>query len=681
MPSQEGTSRRPDIQAMRAIAVSAVFLYHLFPATLPGGYTGVDVFFVISGFLITGNLIREADATGTIRVTRFWARRIQRLLPAALLVLALTAVATVIWVPGNLQPQFLRETIAATLYGENWLLAYDSVDYLAATNPPSPVQHFWTLSAEEQFYVFTPLLLLGVLFVARRFRSRRSALLAGIGLVTALSFVHSVALTATDAPAAYFATTTRAWEFGVGALLVFAPAPSSPRLALAAVVVGLAGIASAARLLSPQTPFPGAAAAWPVLASAALIWGGPGGGAWWRRAAGVRPVQFLGDISYSVYLWHWPLLILPTYALDRALRLQDKLVVVVATIALASLSLRLIENPIRYWRRPQAPAPRVVGRVALAGMLSVVLVATAGLTAVAVRRAASEQEVASTVRDQASCLGARGLGDAQCDHVIGPGVLVPDPEGAAEDSLNLPECWSTVASAELHVCSFGPPGATVRLAAIGDSHSNALLGAYRAIAEQRGWRIDVAGHNGCYWTTAVQTKPTQAMVDGCEGWKRALVAWLDQSPAFDAIVVTNARQAAPPVPATGERVADAVVAGLLQAWAPQIERGTRIIAIRDNPDMGPDVVTCVVRHSTDANAACAVPVAKAVGASDGLLVAAGQSPDTRLIDLTEVYCPGGMCLPVIGHVVVYANRDHVTGTWATSLADLLGSRMAAALSP
>jgi peptidoglycan/LPS O-acetylase OafA/YrhL len=681
MSSDGHTERRPDIQALRAIAVAAVFAYHLAPTLLPGGYAGVDVFFVISGFLITGNLIREADATGTINVVRFWTRRMQRLLPAALIVLAVSAVAVIVWVPGNLQPQFLRETIAATLYGENWLLAYDSVDYLAASNPPSPVQHFWTLSAEEQFYVATPLLLLMALLFARRFGHRRGALATAIGIVTASSFLHSIALTSTDQPAAYFVTTTRAWEFGVGALLVFVRLPTSPRVALTAVALGLLGIASAARFLTAETPFPGVAAAWPVLATALLIWAGPRAGTWWRRLSGLRPVQVLGDISYSVYLWHWPLLILSAYALDRPLRLADKLILIAVTLALAAASTYLVENPIRYWRRARPPAPRIVARGAIAAMAAVLAIASSGLAAGALRQGERDRENATVLRDQASCLGARGLDTPACSGVIGTGVLIPDPERVADDGFNLPECWATVASAELHVCTFGPAGATVRLMVIGDSHSNALLPAYQVIAEQRGWQVQVAGHNGCYWTAAVQRKPTQAMVDGCEAWKRALNAWLAAEQPFDAIIVTSARRAAPVTLAPGQQLEDVTVAGLVQAWATQVARGSRIIAIRDNPDMGPDVATCVVRHRADANSACAVPAAKAVGDTDALVEAVRRTPGARLVDLTDVYCPSGSCLPVIGHVVVYSDRDHVTGTWALTLSDLLGARLAAALAP
>jgi peptidoglycan/LPS O-acetylase OafA/YrhL len=276
----ERSELRADIQAMRAIAVAAVFAYHLAPERVPGGFTGVDVFFVISGFLITGNLIREADATGRIDVWRFWSRRMRRLLPASLLVLAVCAVATYMVVPGNLWRPFFREIAASTLYVQNWALAGDSVDYLAAENTPSPVQHYWTLSAEEQFYVVTPLLLVGLLVVAGWIHARRRVLLGGLATVAAASFAWSVWLTSSDPPAAYFVTTTRAWEFCAGALLLFAPLPRGRLAARLAVAGGVALVILASVVLSSSVPFPGAVAALPVLGAVALIWGGerPAGG-------------------------------------------------------------------------------------------------------------------------------------------------------------------------------------------------------------------------------------------------------------------------------------------------------------------------------------------------------------------------------------------------------------------
>jgi peptidoglycan/LPS O-acetylase OafA/YrhL len=676
------TGLRKDIQALRAIAVLAVFAYHLWPKLLPGGFVGVDVFFVISGFLITGNLIREADRTGGIRIWRFWSRRARRLLPAALTVLLASAIGVYLWVPQNLWPQFLRESIAATLYVQNWALAADSVDYLAANNTASPAQHFWTLSAEEQFYIFTPLLLIAILFVARRLRSRHQAMLAGIAAVTVASFAYSIWLTAVSAPTAYFATTTRAWEFGVGALLVFAPGVRSLMVGRLAVGLGLLGVVSSTVILSNQVPFPGATAAWPVLATAAVIWGGPAMGRRWESLAGFAPVQFIGRISYSTYLWHWPLIVIAPYLLDHELNGIDKVAILALTLVLAALSTRYIEDPIRYSSRLLGGnrSPLAIGAWGAAGMAFVVAVSGFGLASVEAKRVESVQRTAAITQEAPQCLGGMAIVNAdRCGGVIPADLLVPDPAQASADSWNRADCWASVDSAELHVCSFGPADAAVRLAAIGDSHNNGFLAAYQAIAEKNGWRIDVAGHNGCYLTTAVQKKPTQAMVDGCEAWKANLTAYLDSVAPYDALLVTNARNGLPPNVAKGVDVTDATVQGLVAAWARQTARGTRIIAIRDNPAMRNDVVTCVVKHGLEAAGRCAVPAATGLGARDALVEAVGLTENARVVDMTDIYCPGEVCLPIIGHVVVYQNKDHLTVTFVTSLIPVLSDRIKAAL--
>ena len=673
---------RVDIQALRALAVGAVFAYHLSPRLLPGGFVGVDVFFVISGFLITGNLVREADQTGRIRLFRFWARRARRLLPAALLVLGLTSLGVILWVPRNLWPQFLTESIAATLYVQNWVLAGNSVDYLAATNSASPVQHFWTLSVEEQFYVVVPLILIALLVVARRVGHRRRILAVGIAVVSIASFIDSVWLTAASPPAAYFVTTTRAWEFGVGALLVFGPRPASTRVARSAVVLGLLGIAGACIVISGGLPFPGATAAWPVLAAAAVLWGGPRIGPAWDRVVGFRPIQFIGGISYSIYLWHWPLIVLAPFVLGRDLHRVDWVVIVAMTIGLAALSTRFIENPIRFSAHLLGGGrrPRTIGAWSAAAMAVSVAIAGAGLATGDARRAEA-QVVSRIALDEApQCLGAMAIVNAgRCSGVVAADVLIPDPADASTDSWNDPACWAGVDDPALRVCSFGPPDAAIRLAAIGDSHNNALLTAWKAIAEQNGWRIDVAGHNGCYWTTVVQTKPIPSMVDACETWKRSLNAHLAETPAYDAILVTNARFSLPPRVAPGADVTALTVAGLVGAWQAQTARGTRIIAIRDNPRLANDVVACVVQHRTASDQACSISASKGLGPRDALVEAAARSSNARVVDLTDIYCPGDRCLPVIGNVVVYQNRDHVTATFVTTLVTVLSDRIRAVL--
>jgi peptidoglycan/LPS O-acetylase OafA/YrhL len=249
---------RAEIQALRAAAVALVLVYHLWPAVLPGGFVGVDVFFAISGFLITSLLLREAERTGRVSLRAFWARRARRILPAALLTVLVCALATVAFVPLTHWDQFFAEMRASTAYVQNWQLAGDAVDYLAAANAPSPVQHYWSLSIEEQFYLLWPVLIAAALAVTRRrpARVRRAVVAAALAGATALSLFYSMAHTAADPAAAYFVTPTRAWELGAGALLALVAPFDRSSAALRSLLswVGIAAIAVAALTYTAATP-------------------------------------------------------------------------------------------------------------------------------------------------------------------------------------------------------------------------------------------------------------------------------------------------------------------------------------------------------------------------------------------------------------------------------------------
>src|SRR5918997_4806937 len=343
-PTRSGV--RPEIQALRAIAVLTVVLYHVWPEAMPGGFVGVDVFFAISGFLITAHLVREVDRTGTLSLWQFWARRARRLLPAALLTLFVCAVATIALVPQLYWQQFLTEIGTSTAYVQNWQLASDAVDYLGADNRPSPVQHFWSLSAEEQFYVLWPLLIIVAAWTARR----RLAIAGVLLTVTGLSLWYSISETAANPAAAYFVTPTRAWEFGAGGLLALigtrARLPDGVRALLS--WAGLGAVAYAAAAYGTETAFPGSAAVVPIVGTLAVIHAGMPAARWApSRILAIRPAQFLGDISYSVYLWHWPLLVFAPFVFANPGLTETRIAVPLLTILLAWITKVLVEDPVR----------------------------------------------------------------------------------------------------------------------------------------------------------------------------------------------------------------------------------------------------------------------------------------------------------------------------------------------
>lgn len=676
-PATHATVFRPEIQALRAIAVLSVLLYHLWPLRLPGGYIGVDIFFVISGFLITSHLLAEVERTGGVKIAAFWARRAKRLLPASLVVLSTVAITTVVFVPRSLWNQFLGEVTASTLYVENWALAANSVDYLASSNLPSPVQHFWTLSAEEQFYILLPLVILAALAIARwrRWEPRRTLLVA-VSACVAASFLYSLWATSAISSIAYFSTFTRAWEFGAGALLAFASIRLGRRLGMALSAVAVAAIVIASIVYSGSTPFPGWAALLPVLATAAVI--AAGSGSYVGAIGRFAPVAFLGRVSYGAYLWHWPLLVLLPFATGHPLTTVEKVGVLVAAIVLAWISTRFIEDPVRFSPRLLGRRrPRVVAVVLGAAMVVVIALSVAPRVQNTIE--ADNYRVAASVT-ASECFGARAMDPARdCADAAGITPLTPDPANVAADDSNRPECWARLGDAELHVCTLGPKSGYQRhLFAVGDSHNNTLIAAYAAIAKSHNWRIDVAGKSGCYWTTREQqTKDFD--VEPCRTWRAAVEKHVEGMTDLDGVITTHSATTNAPVLAAGESLQDATVDGLTAAWAPVSARGLPVIAIRDNPRATRAGNLCVEQQADTGAVGCTNDRAVALSAFDGNAEAAARTPGATVVDMSDFYCTASHCPMVIGGVVVYLDPEHITATYARSLAPYLGDRIAAAL--
>ncbi|MEV8134051.1 acyltransferase family protein [Microbacterium aurantiacum] len=667
---------RSDIQALRALAVGAVLVYHLWPDLLTGGFVGVDVFFVISGFLITTHLLSEVARTRRIDVPRFWARRAKRLLPAALIVLAASTISTLIWVPRSLWDQFLGEVVASTLYVQNWFLATASVDYSGADNTASPVQHFWTLSVEEQFYFALPLLLLAVIGIAPR-RDHRTAVWLTIGLVTFASFVYSVWYTEWSAASAYFSTFTRVWEFGVGAL-IGALRPLRNRAAPGWIALfGLVLIGFAAVTFNPTVPYPGAAALLPVVGTAMILW--VGSRTFVSRIGGLRSVAFLGRVSYGAYLWHWPLIVLAPHCLGRPIGDIDKVAILALTLVLAWASTQWIEDRVRFSPRLLGSArPRTTAAWSVIGMAVVLSIASAGLVSNAAAEAKAETTAEAILASDPPCFGAAALAE-DCDNPDLRDTVIPAVPNAAGDDSNRADCWSRGDDGDVRICSLGPASGYDRhILAVGDSHNNTLIAAYERIAAERNWRIDVAGRAGCYWTEATLTQPTQELETACEQWREEMSAHVRVAEDLDAILVTKGRrdfadEVRSPVGASPETT---VVGGMVDAWANRAVDSIPILAVVDNPFLG-DVIGCVEEDPTTADVRCAAPRSRALSPADGIAEAATLDPNATVIDLTSLYCDTTSCSPVVGGALVYRDdRGHLTATYARTVAPYLGEAIA-----
>jgi len=667
---------RPEIQALRAVAVAVVVVYHLWPNTLAGGFVGVDVFFVISGFLITAHLMREADRTGRINLPKFWAKRIRRLLPASLTVLAASAVGVFLLVPQMYWTQFFQEIAASAVYAQNWVLAASSIDYLAAENVASPVQHFWSLSVEEQFYLVWPILIGLVVLAAQRLslRARRTLVFAALALVAAASLYYSVTYTASNPGEAYFATTTRAWEFAAGGLLAVVgsavKAPAGVRTLVA--YVGWAGIAYAVATYSGQTAFPGSAALLPVLATVAVIWAGdPESALSPNRLLGTRPVQFLGGVSYSVYLWHWPLIVFATIVFVDV-HDATKIAIVIASLGLAWLTTVLVENPARDWKGLVGRRPRwtLLAMVIAVALVAVPTAAASWLTSQ--QASADTARAAVAVASADECFGASvfAVPAGACDDVEHE-TLTPLASFAVDDEPEVYHngCYSDLTTADLNTCVVGDAASDTSVALIGDSHAVSWYPAMKTIAEDNSWALSPFLKSSCPMNAALKEDEEAEVERSCATWNDSLAETLAAQPeALDMVVLSHS--------AAGDNYGSDqdAIDGYRAAWEPLVERGTEVVVIRDVPRMEEGTNRCIA-DTAGADAACDRPENEAV-LDDLMVEAAEDQPGVTVIDMNDFFCRDGSCTPVAGGVVGYRDSHHITATYSATLAPYLEQRLA-----
>ena len=669
--------RRRDIQALRAIAVLAVIAHHV--AGWPnGGFVGVDVFFVISGFVITTGLWREYERNGRISLRSFYVRRVKRILPAAALTVVATALAAVALLPRERAVNAGIDGVWSLLAAANLRMAATETDYFAEGLVPSPFQHFWSLSIEEQFYFLLPVLMVLLLaFVPlRRSAPARAMVMISLGALFLLSLVVGIVETnVLERADAYFSFAVRAWELGAGVLLALvAPrlARLSPAARYAAMVAGAGLIAIAVFWFTPDTAFPGAAALLPVLGAVLVIAAGTNAPKAFReriRFVTARPISYIGDLSYSLYLWHFPVVILLLAILPVGPGYY--VACLLATAGLAVAGYHGVENPLRRrtWgiegvvQRSSRRGMRIVGAV-----LGVALIA--GFAAVngpaqpLLRANWAPSTIASPVEESfdpgdVECLGAEWLATG-CE--LEPHDLSGQLDGVSEDTGGSYDCYRADGE-EPRTCEYGSddPGAQ-QVAIIGDSHAAMYIPTLRALADQYGWRITTYVGNGCQWVPQSD--------DSCgEQIDLAQADFTDSTP-YDVIFVASSRDATSVWDA--DRVDDAA-----RLWNDAERAGSAIAVIQDAPETDQESLSCVQRASGD-KADCGLAEQEATSRIDGAQRVAEQL-GTVLIETEDLFCADGFCAAVIGDVAVYRDASgHITGTYALSMTGQLAQKISQA---
>lgn len=683
-----GSNRRsrlmPEVQALRALAVTIVVVFHVWPDVLPGGFLGVDVFFVISGFLIGSHLFREVHQTGTLSLTWFWARRIRRILPAAMVVL-IAAVLTTLWVvPRTMWPDTFLQAGSASVYVVNWVLAFQSVDYLGAEDPPTIVQHFWSLSVEEQFYILLPLVLVIAIFLVRTIVNRvaltRAVLRIGLAVIvlgTAASFVYSTSITIYAPNFAYFDTFARAWEFGcgviLGAIAVIAPrwfesVRQHPILGRSRLltVLGLVVILVVATSIDGSTLFPAPLALIPVAGVILVILGGFSTSTSIGPLLGMRPVQFLGDISYSTYLWHWLVLTWFIYWRGYAPGLVGGIAILAATGVLAWLTKIFVEDPVRRSRalgRRRWPAYTLAATSA-----AVVVTLVASLSVITAPRAAGVVE-----RDD--CYGASAmLSGAACAEPFAVDEATDFAAAAADlDTSRWCLTWYTE---EWRTCELGDPAATNGvLALVGDSYAASYAVAFDEFFSAHGWKVETFTRFGCPGLAFADPELSASDLSAqesinCRTWSDRVREEILSRDDITAVVFINRPPGRPKSP---EEASRSVQPGDVEkSWDLLVAKGKKVVTVRTSPDLDVGKVPTCLALNVANPALCARPRSEVVAwAPEDDALAAGVAGVTS-IDMTDAFCDSAMCFPMIGGVVVYADERHVSGRYSRSVLDYLG---------
>ena len=609
--TKHSTPKITQIQGLRALAAISVTLFHA--KWVSGGFIGVDIFYVISGFLITGLLMREIDRTGTINFKEFYARRFKRLLPTSFFVLAVTAVFAWFLLPGIARASLGRDVIAASLYVSNYLFAWWQTDYQNLDATPSPVIHYWSLAVEEQFYLLWPLLILAFFFLAMKFKSKNFVAWM-VASVTLLSFIYSLYLTENSPIWAFYSLPTRAWELGIGALIVLVPQMKMKR------ILGLIGfilLSISSVIFNESTAFPGVNALLPVLGTTLLIATVHSWPPFLNDVANSKVSQWLGRISYPLYLWHWPLLVLPSTYLARPLEVYERLIAIAATLLFADLTHRFVEEPFRH---SNSSALLIYKKSAVVTVASVFLGAAIMLT--------NTDKI-----DVSGVNGAVSLAQIKARPLI------------YDDG-----CHANYNQTESSKCEYGDLSSTKTMVLYGDSHAAQWFPTVVEIAERSGYKLISLTKSACSSVEVVRPDRGAFNMSRCSKWRDYSIKRIQEIKP-DVLIMSSFQYFRMP-PQFGDRVRwwnegqEKLLAGVKNS-------STHLIYVTDTPHPERDIPSCLATNS--------IEECNDITRSETLSI-----NGFKVIDPNPWLC-SDICTSVKDGVVAYRDQSHISVDIARAL--------------
>ncbi len=693
---------RYDIEGLRGVTLLAILGFHAEVPGVGGGFVGPDIFFIISGFVITGQLWKEIAANGTLATRRFYGGRARRLLPVAALVGVVTTICSVILLPPLQIRSVIGDGIACALYVGNYRFALQGVDYFASDRAPSPFQHYWTLGVEEQFYLLWPIMLIATAWILRRARRRRGShrgaadpsktpYLVLLGLIAVASFAFSLWATQAMPPMAYFSLPSRAFDLAAGCLLALTANQWRRLPPLPAAILGWAGltlILLVCNQFRSTVPYPGTAALLPLLGTVLVLGAGC---AKTTHGCGLVlawvPMRAIGRLSYSWYLWHWPILLFIPILLDRPMGLADRLASVAISGGLAMLTLHAVENPLRYATSLRRSPLRslAVGAIATATAVSVglalllwvpppvghsrareltidagppVTAGTAEEYEAAVQRAVAQVQEALT---------------ASADLHDVPSNLTPPLTGSIAEAQRLffGGCLRNYLEVGQAECAMGDATSSTTVALIGDSNAAMWTPAFQQVASQRHWRLEMLAKGLC----PVLDLPTliygRAYTE-CDQWRTEILTRLAREhPKL--VVFSIFRRFGHEQPEPFNSYDPAWIDSLTKLVRRLRGTGAQVLVLGPIPDPQSPPTDCLSRHLDDAPL-CFPPKSLAVNESGiAAETAAVTSGGGQYADVTALFCAADICPVIVGNTLVYFDRKHVTLEYSQQLGPVLGA--------
>jgi len=644
---QPDHSFRPDIEGLRGVAVLLVVACHCGISWCAGGFVGVDVFFVLSGYLITGQLVAEYRATHRLDLVRFFSRRARRLLPAGALVLLATALAAAAIYPPQDIASTGRAAGAAALFISNVLFDRTASNYFAPNVWSNPLLHTWSLGVEEQFYLIWPLLIL----LANRGMHRTGRPVWLLAAFTGVSLTFCLVVTRLAPTIAFYELPARAWEFGAGGLLALMLVSRVSVSTRGAVVLGIAGLAmilGTALVLKGGAGFPGWIALFPVVGTLATL----AAGAWAPQRGigtllGAGPLQFLGVRSYAWYLWHWPFIVFAG-VIFPGITVSGKIAASLAALLASMVTFLLVERPVRASHYLTARSGPTLG----------LAVATTLLT----------------------------IASALCLVVYGRHQLTLDDryrliEAASSDIGNLPKgCWSEGTSFEAKVCEFGDADAAHTLVLFGDSHAMQWFNPMQTATRKEAWRLITILRPGCA-ASDINPHLLSAAADHCRQWRASAIDKIVAiRPAAVVMASYNGATLRGDFTTATLMPAEEIYRGTRRTLEKLSSAGLRTVVLRDTPLPPFNIPFCLARRESGRFSRGESCDFGAVVALNSAAYAAEQAsaeglPEVYFLDMDDLICPGTMCPAMVGDLLVYRDEDHVTGTFAESLASSVRRRL------